>query len=211
MSSYTPPSWHSDGFNCPHCGAFSHQKWGKALSNYDAGYDPLSDLEFAHCIRCGKYSIWHSSRMIFPSSGNAPLPHSDLPWELKRDYEEARNIVLSSPRSAAALLRLIIERLTDHILGENKGRDLNDNIGKLVKAGLPSKIQESLDILRVIGNNALHLGQIDIKDDSRTALQLFDLVNLITDFMITKPKQIEHLYSTLPEDSKRNIEQRDKK
>jgi len=210
LSTYTPPSWHSDGFNCPHCGAFAHQKWGKSISTYDSSHHTLNDLEFAHCSRCGKYSIWHSSRMIFPSSGNAPLPHSELPWELKQDYEEAKNIALLSPRSAAALLRLIIEKLTDHILQENKGKDLNENIGKLVKLGLPQKIQESLDILRVIGNNALHSGQIDMKDNDSTALALFDLVNLITDVMITKPQKIGSLYNSLPEDAKKGIQRRDK-
>lgn len=148
--------------------------------------------------------------MIYPVSGNAPLPHQDLPWELKRDYEEARNVVSVSPRSAAALLRLLIEKLTDHILGDEKGKDLNDNISNLVKKGLPSRIQESLDILRVIGNNVLHAGQIDIKDDQSTALKLFDLVNLITDYMITKQGQINKLYDSLPDDAKKNIEKRDK-
>lgn len=209
MSTYTPPSYHTDAFNCPHCGAFSHQLWGGAMSY--AISTNLSDLEFAHCSRCKKYSIWHQMRMIYPSSGNAPLPHPDLPWELKRDYEEAKNITLLSPRSAAALLRLVIEKLTDHILTENKGKDLNDNIGKLVKLGLPIRIQESLDVLRVIGNNALHSGQIDIKDDTTTALALFDLVNLITDVMITKPQKINSLYSSLPEESRKGIERRDNK
>ena len=49
-------------------------------------------------------------------------------------------------------------------MGE-KGKDINTDIGNLVKKGLPIKVQESLDILRVIGNEAVHPGQLDLKDD----------------------------------------------
>lgn len=209
MSSHIPPNYQKDSFSCPHCGILSHQYWGIVYSralNVD-----INTLKLAHCHHCKKYSIWQDSKMIYPTTGNAPLPHPDLPWELKQDYEESKNIVLSSPRSASALLRLVIEKLTDHILGDEKGKDLNANIGKLVKLGLPSKIQESLDILRVIGNNSLHSGQINMKDDSSTALALFDLVNLITDVMITKPNKISSLYDALPDDAKKGIQRRDGK
>lgn len=50
--------------------------------------------------------------------------------------------------------------------------------------------------MRVIGNNSLHGGQIDMRDDSTIALALFDLVNLITNVMITKPKKLVP-YTTL--------------
>lgn len=149
--------------------------------------------------------------MVHPLLGEAPLPHQDLPYEIRTDYEEASNVISLSPRSSAALLRLAIEKLTDHILQSKAGKDLNENIKKLVEQGLPIMIQQSLDILRVIGNNALHPGQIDLKDDRQTALKLFDLINLITDYMITKPKQTNEIFQSLPEDAKKAIEKRDTK
>src|SRR6185437_2753369 len=108
---------------CPHCGAFAHQVWTDAYSQ-DKSMErvAVSDLKFAHCSRCKKYSMWLSFSMIYPVTGNAPLPHPDLPWEIKQDYDEARNIVQRSPRSAAALLRLAIEKLTNQILDNEKGK-----------------------------------------------------------------------------------------
>lgn len=59
----------------------------------------------------------------------------DLPTETRVDYEEAKAILERSPRGAAALLRLCIQKLCTH-LGE-KGRNLNDNVGALIWKGLP--------------------------------------------------------------------------
>ena len=83
-------------------------------------------------------------------------------------------------------------------------------IASLVKKGLPVKIQQALDIVRVIGNNAVHPGQINLKDDTETANKLFDLVNLIADVMITQPKHVEEMFNTVvPENQRQAIEKRD--
>lgn len=145
--------------------------------------------------------------MLVPSSGSAPFPNGDLPEDVRRDYTEARDIVDKSPRGAAALLRLSIQKLCPH-LGE-PGKNINDDIGSLVSKGLPVQIQQALDIVRVVGNNAVHPGQIDLADDSETASRLFQLVNLIGDVMITQPKQVQAMYDSLPEGSLTAIKERD--
>jgi hypothetical protein len=95
-------------------------------------------------------------------------------------------------------------------LGE-PGKNINDDIGALVKTGLPVAVQQALDILRVVGNNAVHPGQIDLRDDAGTASQLFGLVNLIASVMISQPKQVKALYETVvPESQRRAIAERDK-
>jgi hypothetical protein len=148
--------------------------------------------------------------MIYPFSGNAPLPNSDLPSEVKDDYEEAKNIVSLSPRGSVAILRLAIQKLCKH-LGES-GENINNDIGNLVKKGLSPKLQKALDSVRVIGNNAVHPGQIDLKDDIDTAIKLFNFVNIICDSMITQPKKIDEFYDTkIPENSKKAIDNRDSK
>lgn len=123
--------------------------------------------------------------MVFPLVVLAPAPNPDLPNEIAVDFEEARNVAPRSSRAAAALLRLCVQKLCIH-LGE-PGDNINSDIANLVGKGLPAKIQQALDIVRVIGNNAVHPGQIDLRDDSETAYQLFNLVNLIADVMITQP------------------------
>jgi len=73
-------------------------------------------------------------------------------------------------------------------IGE-KGENINDDIASLVKKGLPPTIQKSLDIVRVTGNNAVHPGEMNLKDDIETAASLCQLINLIADVMIIKPKR----------------------
>ena len=64
---------------------------------------------------------------------------------------------------------------------------------------------------RVIGNNAVHPGHIDLKDDRETGETLFHLINAITDKMISNPKMIDKIYENLPEDVRNKIAKRNSK
>jgi hypothetical protein len=202
---YEAPRHDKEAFNCPLCGAYATHKW---QNHWGDPKDELGGhLTTAQCLHCGMYSIWHRYRMIYPTSGAAPMPIPDLPDEIKADCEEARSIVTLSPRGAAALLRLAIERLCDHL--DAKGDNLNQQIADLAQRGLDPNIQKSLDIVRVIGNEAVHPGQIDLKDDQETAATLFDLVNLIAERMISYPKRVDEMYGRLPQSKRNAIEKRD--
>ena len=145
--------------------------------------------------------------MVYPDSTGIQAPNIDLEQDIIDDYLEATNIVNKSPRGAVALLRLVIQKLCKQ-LGE-EGKNINQDIASLVKKGLPITIQKALDIVRVVGNDAVHPGQIDLRDDQETAYKLFDLINIIAHTMITQPKEISALYETLPEAKKTGIEKRD--
>jgi hypothetical protein len=144
--------------------------------------------------------------MVYPNRGNAPVPNPDIPEDVKNDYEEAASIYTQSPRGAAALLRLAIQKLCKELGG--KGKNINDDIKTLVQKGLPDQVQQSLDIVRVIGNNAVHPGQIDI-DDPEVAGQLFVLLNLITDYMVSMPNKVKGIYNALPTPATDAIDKRD--
>ena len=88
-------------------------------------------------------------------------------------------------------------------------RDLNDCIGALVNRGLNPEIQQALDYVRIVGNNAVHPGQMDLEDDQQTVTTLFALVNLIGDAMITWKSRIAELYATLPDSTKDAVAKRD--
>lgn len=209
MSSiYTPPSFGITSFNCPICGAFAKQTWNFA-GEYKNGYGThIPDYVFAKCEHCERYSLWVREKMVYPLTGSAPLPNPDMPEDVRSDYEEARNILMTSPRGAAALLRLVIQKLCKH-LGQ-PGKNINSDIANLVKDGLPKKLQQALDSVRVIGNNAIHPGQIDLRDDVATANKLFVFVNIICDSLISQPKQIDDFYgTTIPEDLREAIKKRD--
>ena len=66
-----------------------------------------------------------------------------------------------------------------------------------------------MDAVRLIGNEAVHPGTIDLNDDSSLALALFDLVNLTVDAMITQPRMVGDLYSRLPQSKRDAIDKRD--
>ncbi|GCF11946.1 DUF4145 domain-containing protein [Dictyobacter arantiisoli] len=111
--------------------------------------------------------------IVYPndSINITPEPSEDMPSDIKKDFEEARAAFYNSPRSSAALLRLCVQKLCMH-LGQ-PGKNINQDIAALVRQGLPTKIQQSLDIVRVIGNNAVHPGEIDVQDHPDTVLLLF--------------------------------------
>lgn len=170
-------------------------------------YTGMSNIHLSRCQSCSKFSIWIFDDLIWPSARNVPLPNPDLPEDVRLDYEEAGAILGSSPRGAAALLRLGIQKLCKH-LGES-GDNLSTDISSLVEKGLDIQIQKSLDSIRVIGNNAVHPSKLDLRDDQKTARSLFDLVNFIAESMISQPKKVSQIYENLPEESKKAIEKRD--
>jgi len=153
--------------------------------------------------------LWHEDHMVFPLVGCGPHAAEDTPEHVRADYDEANSISGLSPRGSAALLRLAVQKLCKH-LGQ-AGKTIDDDIKAMVAAGLPSQIQKALDTVRVVGNEAVHPGTLDIKDDTATVAKLFTLVNMIVHKMITEPKEIDALYQSLPENKRDAIDRRDGK
>jgi len=213
---YEPPEFHKQAFTCPHCDVYANFHWMPAkeevhLVGGGRGYQD-NNLHIATCTHCKDRIVWfidqHNAYMLWPfGTENAPLPHEGMPEDVKADYIEARSICKLSPRGAAALLRLAIQRLCIH-LGE-KGTNINEDIRTLVKKGLPVQIQQALDVVRVTGNNAVHPGELKVEDKAEVVTTLFGLVNLIVDNRIAEPRRIQALYDSLPEHSRLGIEKRD--
>ena len=148
--------------------------------------------------------------MLYPDFGSAPLPSEDMPEDVKKDYEEAARIFIKSPRGAAALLRLGLQKLCIH-LGE-EGKNINTDIRSLVKKEvLSGQVIKVADTLRIIGNNAVHPGQIVDEDFDKVAGKMFNLINAIVEETITKPKMWNNLYEQMPENARNAAEAQDKK
>ena len=79
-----------------------------------------------------------------------------------------------------------------------------------MKQGLPPKIQEAFDSIRVIGNNGVHPGEINLDENKDLAAALFPLMNLIVEKMISDPKKIDEIYKCLPPRALEAIGKRDK-
>ena len=210
MNKYTPPSYRSKSFHCLYCQVFAMQSWGSRISPFgfiwnsglkrrivDEGNPIVVDeerVEVSFCASCSSPTLWIKKEVAYPIVNQSPPVNEDLPDDIKEVYIEAGAISQQSPRAACALLRLAIEMLLEH-LGE-KGT-INEGIRNLVKKGLDPMIEQSLDIVRVTGNNAVHPGVIDF-DDVSDVQPLFELINLIADSLLTRPKKVKELHDRLP-------------
>lgn len=236
---YVPPSIRETAFNCPHCRALAVQTWhevevrevpkgaagledirssfvdvqSRAPSLVSAFGDiptaSVAEAKISICFNCNALTFWVLGNIVWPVVGGAPPANRDMPEDARRDYDEADTILDLSPRGAAALLRLAIQKLCKD-LGQ-KGKNIDDDIKALVAAGLNPMVQKALDTVRVIGNEAVHPGQIDLRDDRSTAESLFRLVNMIVEKTISEPKQVDALYALLPEGKRQAIDKRDGK
>ena len=165
------------------------------------------NLFLSQCFNCQEIAVWMGASLLWPSRGEVPLPNPDMPIEAISDYEEAAQIVGQSPRGAAALLRLVIQKICVTLGGTGA---LNKDIGDLVAKGLDPRVQQALDVVRVIGNNAVHPGELNLRDDKETAHKLFVLVNMIVDIMITQPRHLSDMFKDLPPSSLAAIDRRDR-
>nr|WP_314765672.1 DUF4145 domain-containing protein [uncultured Neisseria sp.] len=218
MTKHTAPEFHKKAFNCPHCGAFAHMEWIE-IKKYYGPFNSQSiptAYKCALCSHCKQISLWKPSEdsalgeMLYPDFGATPLPSEDMPEDVKKDYEEAARIFIKSPRGAAALLRLGLQKLCIH-LGE-EGKNINADIRSLVKKEvLSGQVIKVADTLRIIGNNAVHPGQIVDEDFDKVAAKMFDLINAIVEETITKPKMWNNLYEQMPENARNAAEAQDKK
>ena len=144
---YIPPKIRVKAFNCPNCHVYAKQHWyymkaSESKGGYGLQYSNKS-FQVSNCENCNFPTIWLGENIIFPIHSTSEPPNPDLPEEIQADYEEARTIANLSPRGAAALLRLAIQKLCAH-LGQ-PGKNINSDIKALVAKGLPTKVQKALD------------------------------------------------------------------
>jgi hypothetical protein len=208
----TPPSFKGNGFDCPFCGVHATQQWCEPpfVAEHVVRVPPSDRLAICRCLHCTKLSIWIDHIMVHPKAVAGEPPNPDLSEEIRRDFEEARRIASASPRGAAALLRLAVQKLCVD-LGQS-GNNINSDIAALVKQGLSPQIQQALDTVRVVGNNAVHPGALDLKDDAATVTKLFRVINIVAEVMITHPKHVAEMYaSVVPPDAQAAIAKRDSK
>lgn len=193
----TPPTLDASHFVCPHCGVDAHQRWLPPEFPHDPKGKSDPALKRASCVTCEQHSYWVHNEMAWPRPQLGELPNEGLSGEMLELYNEARSVAPISPRSAAALLRLLVDKLVAH-LGEAEGK-LHDRIGKLAEKGdITARTVDGLDAVRLSGNNALHAGQIDTEggDDEEVVMLLFTIVNTVVDNAITLPRRIKSLVGT---------------
>lgn len=210
------PEFKKESFNCPDCNAFAHMKWTLIRS-----VDYFYKLHSATCSCCKEESLWISrlgrtannvlyNKMISPHQSFSVLPHQDMPEDIKIDFNEAREVFNNSPRAAAALLRLSLQKLCKH-LGE-PGENINTDIQSLIAKGkLNAAITRAADTVRIVGNNSVHPGEMNSEDVDYIAAKMFELINFIVKKTITEPKELEDLYLMTPENPRNAAEARNQR
>lgn len=200
------PALERESFYCPApaCGVYALQIWA---SVYAGGGDYLDSYSVSRCSACDEVSLWRESTMIYPLNRQGEAPHNDMPAGVLVIYDEARSVAPISRKSAAGLLRLALQMLVDGL--EPGSGSIDSKIGGLVQRGLDPQVQQAMDVLRVVGNESVHPGQIDLDADDELLPALFNLVNLIVEQLISRPKHVSGLFSKLPESKKNAIQRRD--
>lgn len=199
---------------CPYCHIFAQMDNQEFHFSQDVespnGIPQIkSRMEIRRCSHCGGKFFYENGELKYPEPETF-VPEQDMPTDVQSLFVEAANICHRSPRAACALLRLAIEVLCNHL--NATGKNIDDKIASLVKRGLSQDVQQALDFVRVVGNNAVHPGQIvfDV-DNITTASMLFSLLNIIVKRLISEPATIKALYEGLPDSAKDHVAQRDGK
>ena len=213
---YYPPTYESESFNCAHCRVYSSQYWCylRTVRMPHVGHiiqDRTLPDHFAAslCGYCRGWSIWIEEVLVYPAQVAVENPNEDMPEDVKKLYMESAQVLSTSPRAAAALLRLGLQILLGVVGGD--GKNINYDIKKIVALGIEPETQRALDILRVFGNNGTHPGEIKLDEDPSLVHQMYGLMNYVTDRLITQKNQINELFESLPEGVKDQIESRDSK
>ncbi len=225
---YINPEFKLDAFHCPLCGTYAHMQWDGLEVQDIRG----TDYHEAMCSRCNKPSLWRvtktqgigignaktgrfdliakAAELVYPDNGVAPLPVEDMPNDVKAEYIEAARIFSRSPRGAAALLRLGLQKLCKH-LGQD-GKHIDTDIRGLASQNVvPPLVVKVADTVRITGNNAIHPGEMSDDDFDQVASKMFDLLNFIVKKGISEPKELEALYTLTPENPRKDAEGRDAK
>jgi len=200
---------------CPLCETLAEQDWRTVYnmpswSNGDKvdHFRKVENVRTCKCTACKGLSLWVEDRMADPPATAGPPAQADMPEPVQELYDEARAVGALSPRAAAALLRVALERLTASLgHGDKK---LNDAIAALVQDGLlPLDLQQAMDALRITGNDASHPGEVRLDDEAGGLTALFELVNVLVERLVSIPSRISKIYDALPASKREQVEQRD--
>ena len=165
-------------FECPICGAKSICDIRHMTINQGG---VRNDTFMLVCRACNSGSVWkqynrvdnynYYLRLVDPLRSDAPPPSPVMPADVRKDYLEASMVSCWSPRAAAALLRLALQKLCRY-LGE-PGDHLDTDIRSMAKKPeFNERLIRAADTLRITGNNAVHPGEMSEDDiDNVTALE----------------------------------------
>lgn len=218
---YESSGYKKSAFTCPNCSTYSKHDWvgekvnetfGQFTGRYGASgsKEIINDLWLCKCQSCGYISFWYKEQLAWPLNTNVETPLDEMSDDIKDLYNEARSIVQLSPKGACAILRLALQKLCNQLAGQDEKKKIDGAIKKLVENGLPTTLQKAMDTVRIVGDEAVHPGEINIDDNKEIAIAMFRLINIIVEKMVIEPNEIDELYNLMPKSKLEGIENRDK-
>lgn len=223
IKKYEAPEYRKDAFTCPNCSAFSRHDWKSIFVDEFYGEftentgirtgttKALNKLYLCKCEYCGYISFWYKEKLIWPLNTGIEAPIDEMPEDIKDLYNEASSIIELSPKGSCAILRLALQKLCNRLVGQDEKKRIDGAIKKLVASGLPSTLQKAMDTVRIVGDEAVHPGEINLDDNKELAIAMFRLINIIIEKIVVEPKEINDLYNLMPDNKLQGIENRDKK
>lgn len=91
----------------------------------------VQNVSISYCFSCNEMCLWVYDQLVWPRRAGGSEPKHLAPPNVRREYDETSQTLEASPRGAAALLRLAIEKLCKE-LGVT-GESLKDDIAFFVR------------------------------------------------------------------------------
>lgn len=161
------------------------------------------------CLGCRKGSVWRDGKRVFPARVPSIQPHEDMPPKARGLFEEAVAVKGLSPRASAALARASLESFLKEHFSESKAYNLDERVAEAGRH-ISAELWEALTVLRVVGNEALHDGKIEMQldgSDDAYIEPLLGAVNGLAEELISRPARTRALYEKLPDAKRTGAEQ----
>jgi hypothetical protein len=157
----------------------------------------VQNVSISYCFNCNEMCLWVYDQLVWPRCAGGPEPKLHASPDARRDCEEASQTLDASPRGAAVLLRLATEKLSKELGDWEQGP--RTEIAPPFQEEIDARVQNVLDAMRLIENDATPPDQTSVGDDRATAETLSRLVNLICEKMMVEPRHLQALYTKLRE------------
>jgi hypothetical protein len=208
-------------WTCPYCQATVQQFDLGIVIQFTSSFphQPYYETLFngTQCSHCARVMIWHidssesgflqrqnqklylqhtdsgsiKAKIIYPETRSiGESPNEDIPPEIQKIYEEARAVAPHSLRAANALLRTVLEKMVIGNGGE--GAKLYHKIKNLAdKNVITGQWAETLQNVRILGNEAAHPGEINFDEEVDAAFtnSIFSCINAFAQQTYTRKRE----------------------
>jgi hypothetical protein len=167
----------------------------------------VQNVSISYCFSCNEIGLWVGDQLVWPVVVASPeLKKLEILAELSGDKGTMIEPLNASPRGAAALLHLAVEKLCLELgVGTYEPRPA---LAPAIQEEVDARVQNVLDAVKIIQDSSPPIEQNGLRDDRATADALPGFVNLICEKLIIEPRHLRALYTKVREGAQHNMDQR---